>query len=347
MAGQMEAEELALINASRQVAGESALSANDYLDRVALAKAKDMLEKGYFAHKTPSGKMPWDLVDEKNYAYLYLGENLAMNFTTADAAHKALMLSPTHKKNIINSQYVDIGLAVVSGKLNGEETNIMVQIFGTEKPQIDLARNIESKTAGTTPISEEIVLTAPVVAQKDSAAATGKSSLALENRIEPQFASSSASALTRQDDSLRRQSEAGSIVENSVFASSAPVIAKQDEFAGPQAAVNSALVLGNSSGYVPDNSLNISDQPIAYKNINESANDDVSFALRILRYSHYFFYFVLFFLFISLLINIFVRVTIRHRPAILQTLLSLAIIVLLIVTKVSFLERIVDSVTIL
>jgi hypothetical protein len=41
------------------------------------------------------------------------------------------MASPTHRENIMKSQYHDIGFAIVNGVLDGEETTLVVQMFGT------------------------------------------------------------------------------------------------------------------------------------------------------------------------------------------------------------------------
>ncbi|MBU1149191.1 hypothetical protein KKI23_03815, partial [Patescibacteria group bacterium] len=43
----------------------------------------------------------------------------------------AWMASPTHQKNIVNTNYQEIGVAVLSGKIEGRNTIICVQFFGT------------------------------------------------------------------------------------------------------------------------------------------------------------------------------------------------------------------------
>ena len=43
----------------------------------------------------------------------------------------AWMNSPTHRANIMNPRYEEIGIAVVDGLLNGIETTLVVQMFGT------------------------------------------------------------------------------------------------------------------------------------------------------------------------------------------------------------------------
>ncbi|NMB56617.1 hypothetical protein GYA19_01610, partial [Candidatus Beckwithbacteria bacterium] len=56
----------------------------------------------------------------------------AKDFDNAKDLVAAWMNSPNHKANILNSNYQDIGIAVVMGDFKGEETILIVQMFGTE-----------------------------------------------------------------------------------------------------------------------------------------------------------------------------------------------------------------------
>ena len=42
------------------------------------------------------------------------------------------MASPTHRANIMNSKYNEIGIAVIDGTLEGYETTLVVQMFGSQ-----------------------------------------------------------------------------------------------------------------------------------------------------------------------------------------------------------------------
>ncbi len=119
-----------LTNVERQKSGLSALSANALLSKAAANKAQDMLAKGYFDHTGPDGSRPWDWISSAGYGYLYAGENLAKDFTNAASTVAALMNSASHKKNILNENYKDIGVAVADGLMNGKQTIVMVQFFG-------------------------------------------------------------------------------------------------------------------------------------------------------------------------------------------------------------------------
>ena len=66
----------------------------------------------------------------QDYDYLYAGENLAKNFGGSKEVVDAWYKSPSHRENLINDKYTDVGFAVVNGVLDGYETTLVVQMFG-------------------------------------------------------------------------------------------------------------------------------------------------------------------------------------------------------------------------
>ena len=126
-------EIVSLANRDRMAAGMLPLRSDPSLTASALAKGKDMIARDYFAHDSPEGKKPWSWIDRKQYDYIFAGENLAVDFVDAESIHEAFMKSPTHRANILNSRYQDIGVAVVPGKLGGNNTELLVQFFGTRR----------------------------------------------------------------------------------------------------------------------------------------------------------------------------------------------------------------------
>jgi len=120
-----------LSNKSRTKAGEKPLTANSKLTRAAEAKAADMIANNYFSHTSPAGKTPWVWIQEENYDYSYAGENLAMDFHSAEKMEDAWMASPTHRANILNKKYKETGVAVKTGFLNGRQTIVVVVMFGS------------------------------------------------------------------------------------------------------------------------------------------------------------------------------------------------------------------------
>lgn len=124
---------LSATNEKRQSEGLSPVQLNITLSEAAAAKAADMFTNGYWAHNSPAGKTPWDFINTAGYKYTLAGENLAKNFQTSDGVVEAWMASPTHRANVLKSGYQDVGFAVVNGVLSGEETTLVVQMFGATK----------------------------------------------------------------------------------------------------------------------------------------------------------------------------------------------------------------------
>jgi len=120
-----------LTNLEREKNNLPALLENKELAKAAENKAKDIIEKGYFAHKTPYGKQFYEWVEESGYYYLYAGENLAMDFSTSKGVVKAWLNSSTHRANIMNKNYKDIGVATMEGTWQDKKTIIVVQMFGS------------------------------------------------------------------------------------------------------------------------------------------------------------------------------------------------------------------------
>lgn len=120
-----------LTNEIRMREGLSQLQENTQLDEAAQKKAANMFQKDYWSHFAPDGTSPWDFIRQAGYQYEYAGENLAKNFLFSSNVVDAWMNSPTHRENIVRKEYTQVGYAVVNGMLNGEETTLVVQMFGT------------------------------------------------------------------------------------------------------------------------------------------------------------------------------------------------------------------------
>lgn len=121
---------VALTNQQRAQAGLPPLTLDAQLTKAASLKAADMMAKNYWAHNAPDGTTPWVFIKSSGYEYLYAGENLARGFTTAQDAVNAWMASPGHRSNILSPNYKDVGFAVVTGMLTGDDTVLIVEEFG-------------------------------------------------------------------------------------------------------------------------------------------------------------------------------------------------------------------------
>ena len=139
-------------NEERAKLGLPALVVNANLTQAALAKGQDVFTDQYWAHVAPDGKQPWDFMKENGYIYVVAGENLARDFADTGGMMGAWMDSPTHRANIINSRYSEIGIAVIDGKLQGTETTLVVQMFGAPGGGVTLGEGASAVVAGS-PVS--------------------------------------------------------------------------------------------------------------------------------------------------------------------------------------------------
>lgn len=152
-----DVELLNLTNYERAQAGQPPLTLNRQLSEAAKKKSAHMFANNYWAHFAPDGTSPWDFIRGEGYSYTYAGENLAKGFTTSYDAVKAWMKSPTHKANILSPNYREVGFSVGEGKLQGEETVLIVQEFGTRDGvgEVQGSNNIPLPSVGEA--SQEIV----------------------------------------------------------------------------------------------------------------------------------------------------------------------------------------------
>lgn len=135
---------ISLTNLQRQTHGVTTLQPNEKLAAAAEAKGQDMLQFGYWDHFSPSKRAPWGFILEAGYEYHYAGENLAKDYYTSETLVDAWMDSPTHKENLLNKNYKDIGIAIVEGELNGRDTILIVQMFGS--PMDPALINLQDKS---------------------------------------------------------------------------------------------------------------------------------------------------------------------------------------------------------
>jgi uncharacterized protein YkwD len=94
-----------------------ALRWDSCLARKAFMRAKRMVTERYFSHEDPkTGKNPvWMTVkqcvpDKSKGSKVPAGENLAKGIDTPANIHKALMESPTHRKNILDRRFNHLGV---------------------------------------------------------------------------------------------------------------------------------------------------------------------------------------------------------------------------------------------
>jgi len=124
---------IALVNEERVKNSLAPLKENQVLDKTAELKAQNMLDLGYFSHNSPTGTTPWYWFKQAGYDYKTAGENLAIGFIESSEVFNAWKESPSHKANLLNPKFEEVGIAVIKGIFQGQETAIVVQSFGTQR----------------------------------------------------------------------------------------------------------------------------------------------------------------------------------------------------------------------
>lgn len=118
-----------LTNQERKAAGLNSLTANQLLTQAAILKGQAIIETNAFKHTINDKKFSaW--IRDAGYNYSYVGENLAIDFTTSEGIIEAWENSPSHKKNLLNPYYQEIGISAIPGKFQGQDTVVVVQVFG-------------------------------------------------------------------------------------------------------------------------------------------------------------------------------------------------------------------------
>jgi len=142
-----------LTNYERGLRGLKPLKNNSQLFQAANIKSSNMIARNYFEHSA-YGITPWVIIKNAGYDYQVAGENLAMDFNTAEGVVSAWMKSPTHRYNVLNPDFEDIGVGVVKGDYSmsdsdSHSTFMVTQMFGKKKPRVlAIASNVLTKIFG-------------------------------------------------------------------------------------------------------------------------------------------------------------------------------------------------------
>ena len=110
-----QVEVLNLVNKERAAQGLKPLTLNKELSRVATLKSKDMNDKNYFDHTSPTYGSPFDMMKTFNISYKAAGENIAMGQRTPSEVMTDWMNSSGHRANILNSNFTELGVGIYKG----------------------------------------------------------------------------------------------------------------------------------------------------------------------------------------------------------------------------------------
>lgn len=172
-----------LTNQKRENLGIQSLKENPKLNEAAYLKAKDILEKDYFSHQSPQGVSPWFWFKKAGYNYQSAGENLAIGFLDSGEVIRAWLDSPSHKRNLLEKNYEEMGIAVMRGEFEGNDTTVVVQLFGTPKTVVQAKEEpTKEEPKEITQPKEEVISSTPtpigeVLAEKKEEEAVAKETL--------------------------------------------------------------------------------------------------------------------------------------------------------------------------
>ena len=143
------------------------------LTRAANDKLQDMVKGQYFAHYSPSGTSPWYWIEKNKYSFSRAGENLAIGFLDAASAVAAWEESPSHRANLTNPEYLEIGVAVAPAVIGDQEGILVVQLFGSPAPRSPgvAINTATAKTPTPTPLP---TITTPIASPTPSTTPTAR-----------------------------------------------------------------------------------------------------------------------------------------------------------------------------
>ncbi len=122
-----EMELLAIVNREREQYGLKPLELDDALMRLARDHSREMARQGFISHDQPSGNLQTRM-GRAGYHYDVAKENVASS-QSVTRAHKALLNSPPHKRNILSPDVTHIGVGIVQTPSSCGQLLYITQLF--------------------------------------------------------------------------------------------------------------------------------------------------------------------------------------------------------------------------
>lgn len=134
---------IAEVNNERIANGLTQLVQENKLNNAALQKAISLTKIQSLSHTKSQEGVAWLFIKDAGYFYEIAGENLAVNFQNEAEVVSHWMNSPSHRANILNPDFTDIGVAVTDGKYDGRKADYVVMYFA--RPNLSLQREAQIK----------------------------------------------------------------------------------------------------------------------------------------------------------------------------------------------------------
>ena len=170
-----------LTNAIRKNLSLAILTESQRLNQAAYQKAEDMLLNQYFSHTGPDNKSLADWLAGIKYNFAVAGENLAMGFASPEEVVNGWTRSRTHYQNMIDPDFKEIGVGMVSGLYGKVDTTLVAQYFGSSVNQPSAAAEIQPIKPAAAPVKtaddsqllgEKVEEISPAIPPKETAKAT-------------------------------------------------------------------------------------------------------------------------------------------------------------------------------
>ena len=94
----------------------------------ARAHSEDMVELEFFSHTGPEGLGTGERVDERNYSWSAVGENIAAGQNSVDQVVGGWLSSPGHCANIMRAEFTEMGAARIEAP-GSKYSPLWTQVF--------------------------------------------------------------------------------------------------------------------------------------------------------------------------------------------------------------------------
>lgn len=133
----LEDELLRLTNLHRRSRGLAPLIVDEHLTVIAREQSMGMARQGFISHDLPSGSLDHRLV-QAGYQHVTAIENVA-HCRTLTGAHKSLLQSPPHERNILDENSTRVGIGIVRSPAGSGGGLYITEIFAKPRERHELS----------------------------------------------------------------------------------------------------------------------------------------------------------------------------------------------------------------
>lgn len=127
---------LAAINRARGERGLPPVAPAVELAAAAMDHARDMVARGFVAHRSPDGGQPADRARRRRYDFRVIGENLAAGLRSPEDVVQGWTDSPGHAAIMYGADFREVGVGYLAGPVveaKRSHGHVWVAVFGTRR----------------------------------------------------------------------------------------------------------------------------------------------------------------------------------------------------------------------